>query len=64
MGVPDRVRNTKLTYSNPPRISPWHIGFRVMPLTGSSDRLSMVSAAPQSPASQLWPLNCFTQPGG
>ncbi len=34
MGVPDRVRNTKPTYSNPPRISPWHAGFRVMPLTG------------------------------
>jgi hypothetical protein len=64
MGVPDRVSNTKLTYSNPPRISPWHAGFRVMPLTGSSDRLSTVSAAHQSRASQRRPWNCFTQPGG
>ena len=43
---PDWVRNTKLTYSTPPGISPWHAGFRVVPLTGSSGRLSMASAAP------------------
>jgi hypothetical protein len=64
LGVPDRVRNTKLTHSIPPRISPWHAGFRVMPSTGSSDRLPMVSAAHQSRAAQLRPWNCFTQPGG
>jgi hypothetical protein len=33
-------------------------------LTGSSDRLSTVSAAHQSRASQRRPWNCFTQPGG
>ena len=41
-----------------------HVGFSVVPLIGSSDRLSIVIAAHQSRASQLWLLNCLTQPGG
>jgi len=63
-GLPDLVRKAKLTYSVPPRIWLWHVGFRVVPLIGFSDRLSMFSAAHQSCGSQLEPLNCDTQPGG
>ncbi len=63
-GVPDLVRKAKLTYSTPPRIEFWHAGLSVVPLIGSSDRLSMFRAAHQSCASQLWLLNWLTQPGG
>jgi hypothetical protein len=55
MGVPDWVRNARLTYSIPPRISPWHVRFKVVPLTGSSGGLSTVSASPgrRSPGRRL-----------
>jgi hypothetical protein len=33
---------------DPAGISPWHVGFRVVPMTGTSDRPSKVSAAQQS----------------
>ena len=64
IGRPERVRKAKLTYSVPPRIWFWHVGLSVVPAIGSSDRLSMFSAAHQARGSQLEPLNCFTQPGG
>src|SRR5262245_54020881 len=64
MGLPEWVRNAKLTYSIPPRIELWQDLFRFRPLIGSSDNLSIVSAAHQLCASQLWLANCFTQPGG
>ena len=41
-----------------------HVGLSVVPLIGSSDRLSMFMAAHQSRASQLSLLNWLTQPGG
>src|SRR5215469_6928354 len=64
IGLPDFVRNAKLTYSVPPRISFRQVEFKSVPLIGSSERLSMVSAAHQSTGSQLWLLNCSTHPGG
>ncbi len=64
IGLPDRVRNAKFTYSVPPRIWLRHVGLISVPLIGSSDRLSMVIAAHQALGSQLWLANCFTQPGG
>lgn len=63
-GRPDRVRYAKLTYSTPPRIWFAHVGFSSVPATGSSVRLSIVNAAHQWIASQLWLSNCCTQPGG
>src|SRR5260370_37299203 len=64
IGVPERVRKAKLTYSVPPRIWFRHVELSTVPATGSSDRLSMFSTAHQSRGSQLWLLNCLTQPGG
>src|SRR5260370_4346198 len=64
IGLPERVRKAKLTYSVPPRIWFRHVELSTVPATGSSDRLSMFSAAHQSRGSQLWLLNCLTQPGG
>src|SRR5215472_13328874 len=64
IGLPECVRKAKFTYSVPPRISPVHVGLSVVPLTGSSDRLSIVIAAHHCRGSQLEPSNCFSQPGG
>src|SRR5215471_17047575 len=64
VGTPFLVRNAKFTYSIPPRTWPRQVPFRSCPLTGSRDRLSMVSAAHHWVTSQLWLSNCFTQPGG
>src|SRR6266566_5509663 len=64
IGVPLLVKKAKFTYSVPPRIDCLHVGLIAVPFTGSWDRLSIVSAAHQSRASQLWLANCFTQPGG
>src|SRR6266516_6838982 len=64
IGAPLLVRKAKFTYSVPPRICCWHVGFMAVPFTGSCDRLSILSAAHQSRASQLWLANCLTHPGG
>src|SRR5262249_24429545 len=50
VGRPFLVTNAKLTYSRPVRAA--HVGFRVVPLTGSSARLEMVIAAHHFVASQ------------
>src|SRR5262249_18593958 len=47
---PSLVTNAKLTYSRP--VTAAHVAFRVVPLTGSSARLSMVIAAHHFVASQ------------
>src|SRR5579859_21547 len=60
--VPLFVTNAKLTYSSP--VMAAQVEFRVVPLTGSSDRLSMLSAAHHLVASQLFPAGHVTQPGG
>src|SRR5450755_3886663 len=61
-GLPFRVMNAKLTYSTPTR--PAQVEFWAVPAFGSSDRLSMLSAAHQWYASQLLPGGHSTQPRG
>ena len=60
--------NAKLKYSSPALAA--HVGFCVVPFTGSSDRLSMVSAAhhwvgSHDPApAAIANVGHFTHPGG
>src|SRR6266852_4420461 len=60
--TPSLVRKAKLTYSTPTRF--WQPWFKTVPLMGSSDRLSMFSAAHHWVASQLLPAGQGAQPGG
>src|SRR6266571_3169869 len=61
-GTPLFVMKAKLTYSTP--VLAAQVGFKNWPVTGFSERLSILSAAHHLVASQLRPAGQDTQPGG
>src|ERR1700687_3540059 len=61
-GTPLFVMKAKFTYSSP--VVAAQVEFRTWPVTGFSERLSMLSAAHHLVASQLLPAGHGTQPGG
>src|SRR5450759_434851 len=61
-GTPLFVMKAKFTYSSP--AIPWQVAFCNWPVTGFSERLSMLSAAHHFVGSQLLPAGHDTHPGG